>query len=83
MTYKKISIVLFILFFQTSVVLAGGGKPFAQIIIFGDSLSDNGNIYRLDFGFIPKSPPYFKGRFSNGEVWADHVERFFCRAAPD
>jgi phospholipase/lecithinase/hemolysin len=37
----------------------------SQIIVYSDSLADNGNIYRL-LG-IP-SPPYWGGRWSNGPV---------------
>ncbi|WP_088894937.1 SGNH/GDSL hydrolase family protein [Leptolyngbya ohadii] len=40
----------------------------AQIIAFGDSLSDTGNIFRATGGRFPPSPPYFNGRFSNGAV---------------
>ena len=44
---------------------------YSQIVAFGDSLSDNGNVFaatkaRLGFG-IPTSP-YWNGRFSNGPV---------------
>ncbi|MES2217958.1 MAG: SGNH/GDSL hydrolase family protein [Pseudomonadota bacterium] len=48
-----------------------------QLIFFGDSLSDPGNLYTLMFGALPKSPPYFKGRFSNGPVWTDVVASYF------
>jgi phospholipase/lecithinase/hemolysin len=55
-----------------------------KIIIFGDSLSDNGNIYSLTknakkaiplIPIIPKEPPYFQGRFSNGPVWIEQVAK--------
>ena len=36
--------------------------------VFGDSLSDDGNLFDQT-GNPP--PPYFEGRFSNGPVWAD------------
>lgn len=36
--------------------------------MFGDSLSDTGNIAKATLGFLPPDPPYYKGRFSNGEV---------------
>jgi phospholipase/lecithinase/hemolysin len=51
-----------------------------KIIVFGDSLSDNGNIFSLtskahkifsSVPITPKNPPYFDGRFSNGPVWID------------
>lgn len=42
-----------------------------HLFLFGDSLSDNGNLYRITGGTIPLSPPYFQGRFSNGAVWVE------------
>lgn len=42
-----------------------------EIVFFGDSLTDNGNLYNHDFHAIPKSPPYFSGRFSNDHTWAE------------
>lgn len=43
--------------------------PIHNIVIFGDSLSDNGNLYEMMDHKLPPSPPYFEGRFSNGLVW--------------
>lgn len=45
--------------------------PFSRLVVFGDSLSDNGNFYG-GIG-LPKTP-YFAGRFSNGPVWIEHVK---------
>lgn len=42
-----------------------------NIIVFGDSLSDNGNLYEQMKGQLPLSPPYYAGRFSNGPVWVE------------
>jgi phospholipase/lecithinase/hemolysin len=50
-----------------------GDLPYDTIIFFGDSLTDNGNLHHRTAGFIPKSPPYFEGRFSNGPTWAELV----------
>ncbi|MBD2432273.1 autotransporter outer membrane beta-barrel domain-containing protein [Fischerella muscicola CCMEE 5323] len=50
---------------------------YEQLFIFGDSLSDNGNLYRLTGGTIPLSPPYFQGRFSNGPVWVEILGSYF------
>lgn len=53
-----------------------------KVIIFGDSLSDNGNIYTFTHAahrvlpfvpVIPQNPPYYEGRFSNGQVWVELV----------
>jgi outer membrane lipase/esterase len=50
---------------------------YTSLHVFGDSLSDRGNVYRATFGREPESPPYWRGRFSNGPVWADRVEARF------
>lgn len=42
---------------------------FKHLIVFGDSLSDNGNSLFL-FG-VPQAP-YYKGRWSNGPNWVDY-----------
>lgn len=53
-----------------------------KIVAFGDSLSDNGNIYSLTkkakiilpfVPVVPKNPPYYEGRFSNGPVWLENL----------
>ena len=55
---------------------------FDKIIVFGDSLSDNGNIYSLSSSLhkvtsyvpvIPKNPPYYLGRFTNGPIWIEYI----------
>ncbi|MBA2652368.1 MAG: SGNH/GDSL hydrolase family protein [Tatlockia sp.] len=46
-----------------------------NMVIFGDSLSDDGNLYELYK--IPSSPPYFKGRFSNGPVWIEDLAELY------
>ena len=42
----------------------------SQVIVYGDSLADNGNIYKI-FGF--PGPPYWEGRFSNGPVAVENM----------
>ena len=49
------------------------------MVTFGDSLSDNGNLYRFFWYKFPASPPYFEGRFSNGPLW---IERLFSSYFP-
>ncbi len=46
---------------------------FDQLYVFGDSLSDTGNIYNATGGTFPQSPPYFEGRFSDGPLWIDYL----------
>jgi phospholipase/lecithinase/hemolysin len=48
-------------------------KPLKAIVVFGDSLSDNGNLYEYMGYRLPQDPPYFAGRFSNGPVWVEHL----------
>ncbi|WP_440682981.1 SGNH/GDSL hydrolase family protein [Cysteiniphilum halobium] len=50
-----------------------------RVLIFGDSLSDQGNIYKFSGGLIPKSTPYYNGMFSNGNVWAVQFENMLKR----
>jgi outer membrane lipase/esterase len=52
-----------------SVAQAG---PFSAMYVFGDSLSDTGNVFLATGGTVP-SAPYFNGRFSDGPIWVDTV----------
>jgi len=45
---------------------------YSEIVFLGDSLTDNGNLYAT-LKVIPKSPPYYEGRFSNGPTWAEYL----------
>ncbi len=44
-----------------------------QLYVFGDSLSDVGNVFRATGGKYPTSPPYFQGRFANGPIWVEYL----------
>ena len=44
---------------------------FTRIVLFGDSLSDVGNVNNQTFGISPGSG-YWNGRFSNGPVWVEN-----------
>lgn len=52
----------FVVFRQVKIAAAG------SLLAFGDSLSDMGNA-KASFLNTPDVPPYWQGRFSNGEVW--------------
>lgn len=45
-----------------------------EIFVFGNSLSDTGNLLNLTNQSFPPSPLYDQGRFSNGSIWVDRVE---------
>jgi phospholipase/lecithinase/hemolysin len=49
-----------------------GARNYDQIVVFGDSLSDTGNLSKALGGTFPPLP-YFKGRFSNGPLWIDQL----------
>jgi phospholipase/lecithinase/hemolysin len=46
-------------------------EPFSHVPVFGDSLSDTGNLYQLSGGLPPA--PYWNGRFCNGPVWVEYL----------
>lgn len=70
---KKISLFFAFLIFSTSLF----AQTIHELVFFGDSLTDNGNLYSTTLKFIPKDPPYYNGRFSNGPVWADYISNYF------
>jgi cholinesterase len=57
------------------VLLAAAALParatsFTSIVVYGDSLSDNGNLYSK-IAYPP--PPYYQGHFSNGPVAVEQL----------
>ncbi|WP_392408020.1 SGNH/GDSL hydrolase family protein [Chlorogloeopsis fritschii PCC 9212] len=44
-----------------------------ELYVFGDSLSDIGNGFKNAEKIYPPSPPYFRGRYSNGPVWVEYL----------
>lgn len=53
-----------------AAVPAAASSVFSSYFVFGDSLSDNGNLFAAT-GQPPA--PYDSGRFSNGPVWNEYV----------
>lgn len=53
--------------------LSARAASFSEMYVFGDSLSDTGNLFELTNEQIPSSPPYFNGRFSNGPIWVEYL----------
>jgi thermolabile hemolysin len=47
-------------------------QPIDRLYVFGDSLSDVGNVFKATNGAVP-APPYFEGRHSNGKVWVEEL----------
>ncbi|KAI9594603.1 GDSL lipase/esterase [Syncephalis fuscata] len=44
-----------------------------RLFVFGNSVSDNGNVFKLTKGKAPNPDMYFKGRYSNGPVWSEKL----------
>ena len=59
--------VAFVLATMTSLASA---SSFPAVVVYGDSLSDNGNLYSA-IGYPPS--PYYQGRFSNGPVAVEQL----------
>ncbi len=58
--------------------LAGTAQAasFSDLVIFGDSISDTGNVLSLTTAFAPPPFPNFSGapgRFSDGPVWTEYL----------
>lgn len=64
--FKKLASVYFI-FFIAIFTSSSFAKPYSDIYIFGDSLSDMGNAAAAVGTNLP-SPPYFQNRVTNGRV---------------
>lgn len=45
--------------------------PYSSVVVYGDSLSDNGNLYAVTGQ--PLAPPYYPGRQSNGPVAVEQL----------
>jgi phospholipase/lecithinase/hemolysin len=72
---KKRALLVGALFLCLLFPFSTSAFAYSQIVAFGDSLSDNGNMFALTEGTVYEtpSPPYYEGRFSNGPVWVDYL----------
>lgn len=76
----KAIVTVFALFFSLFFSHVASAVTWKNIVVFGDSLSDNGNLYEYMKHRLPMSPPYFKGRFSDGPVWAELLSDLYFPA---
>ncbi|GFR49815.1 hypothetical protein Agub_g11755 [Astrephomene gubernaculifera] len=52
---------------------AGPSSATKTIVVLGDSLSDTGNLFNQTRGVVPNPGAYWRGRFSSGPNWVDHL----------
>ncbi|MEH2136650.1 SGNH/GDSL hydrolase family protein [Nostoc sp.] len=70
---KKQAVAAGFVLFSFMLPTKASAASFDQLYVFGDSLSDTGNIYNLTEKGYPPNPPYFEGRFSDGPNWVDYL----------
>ncbi|MGF1932931.1 MAG: SGNH/GDSL hydrolase family protein [Nostoc sp. ChiQUE02] len=76
---KKQALAAGFVLFSFMLPLKANAASFTKFYVFGDSLSDTGNVFAATGGLvapttaIPQDPPYFQGRFSNDRVWVDYL----------
>ncbi|MEH2074601.1 MAG: SGNH/GDSL hydrolase family protein [Nostoc sp.] len=70
---KKQAIAAGFVLFSFMLPTKASAASFDRLYVFGDSLSDTGNVYNATGGIFPQSPPYFNGRFSDGPIWVDYL----------
>ena len=54
-----------------AVAGAANAQSYNRLVVFGDSLSDNGNLFAATGGAQPPAPFYYQGRFSTGPVFTE------------
>ena len=73
---KRLTIALLAIVLTTTVTdSTASAKTYSEIVAFGASLTDSGNVAVVSpdlVGFsVPPSPPYYMSRFTNGPNWLD------------
>lgn len=71
-----------VLIFSPSLVSADAEPRIDQIVVFGDSYSDTGNLNLATGGFLAPPPAYSGGRFSNGLLWHEVIAAGLGVTAP-
>jgi len=73
----KAIFISFSLFAFSPLKASEANTGFKNIIVFGDSLSDNGNYLKASKTSEKPMPlpPYYEGRASNGIVWVEYISQ--------
>lgn len=67
---RSVAIITFTTALLVACTSGVDAAPFSKLVIFGDSLSDVGNIASSSYGIYP-GKYYTNNRFSNGPVWVE------------
>jgi phospholipase/lecithinase/hemolysin len=72
MRWALATVSAFVMAAQTGAAIAAAqaGQSISQVVVLGDSFSDNGNLYAMTGN---PGPPYWQGRISNGPVWVEYL----------
>ena len=62
---------------------AGTLGQYTDLLVFGDSLSDGGNISAITGGTAPAPQFYLNGQFTNGDTWATELGTASSLSSPD
>ncbi len=72
-TLKGAYFVALVSVLMLAMTVVAAASPYSSVFVYGDSLSDTGNIYAASGGTIPLSPPYYMGRFSDGRLAVEYL----------
>ena len=67
---KLLTLAASIAILPAAFLTSARADTFSSVVVYGDSLSDNGNLYAA-YGYPPY--PYYMGRFSNGPVAVEQL----------
>jgi phospholipase/lecithinase/hemolysin len=71
---KKQAVATGVFFLSCLWPLRASAETYSQLYVFGDSLSDTGNVFKATGGLIPPAQlGYYDGRFSNGLNWVEYL----------
>lgn len=80
---KKQAIATGFIFFSFMLPLKAAAATFSQLFVFGDSLSDTGNLFNASGETAPpENLGYFNGRVSNGPNWIDYLAQDLNLSTP-
>jgi outer membrane lipase/esterase len=67
----------------TAIAKALNVNIYSNVIVFGNSVSDNGNVFRLTKQAYPDPKVFYQGRYSNGPIWLDQLQSKFHPSVED